>query len=77
MTFSSLLTTEVWPKSRESLGTKEKEVEERPTLLYRPMDVELLRDRAMDLRPEGPREEALLMREEETGNLGESPKIFL
>lgn len=76
MTLNSLLTTEVWVKSRESVGIREKEVEDRPTRLYRFREDALLRDAAMDLNPGEPRGEVLLMREEETENLGESPKIF-
>lgn len=77
MTLNSLLTTEVWVKSRESVGTREKEAEDRPTRLYAFREGALLRDAAMDRSPGEPRVEALLMREEEAENLGESPKIFL
>lgn len=76
MTLNSLLATEVWVKSRESVGTRAKGLEDRPTRLYAPMEDALLRDVAMDLNPGEPRPEVLLMREEETENLGESPKIF-
>lgn len=74
---SSLLATEVWVRSRESVDTGEKEMEGRPLLLYRLVEDALLRVAAMVLKPEDIREEVPpLMRLEETGNLGESPKIF-
>lgn len=76
ITLNSLLTTEVWDKSREAVGTVEKEVEVRPPRLYRVTEDALLRDAAMDRRLGEPRGDPPLMREEETGNLGESPKIF-
>lgn len=76
MILNSLLTTDVWLKSRESVGTGEKEVDDRPARLYKVRDDALLRAAAMDLSPGESRGEALLMREEDTGNLGESPKTF-
>lgn len=76
MILNSLLTTEVWLKSRESVGTAEKEVDGRPTRLYKARDDALVRAAAMDLSPGEIRGEALLMREEDAGNLGESPKTL-
>lgn len=76
VTLNSLLTTEVWVKSRDSPGTRENEAEDRPARLYRLRADALLWDTAMDRSPGEPRVEALPMREEETENRGESPKIF-
>lgn len=76
MTLNSLLTREVWLRSRESAGTRENEVVGRPTRLYTLMAVVLLRDGGMERSPAGPREEALPMRDDEREERGESPKIF-
>lgn len=77
MTLNSLLTAVVWVKSRESVGTAEKEVADRPTRRYKVRDDAPLRAAPMDLSPGVTRGEAPLMRaEEDAANLGESPKIF-
>ena len=73
MALSSLLTTEVWVRSSESVGPGEKE-EVRPVLRYRLSEDAWLRDAAMDLSPGGNREDALPVRDGETGNREESPK---
>lgn len=76
MTLSSLLATEVWDRSRESVGTRENVVVDPRTRLYMLREDALLRDTDMDLSTGEPRGEGLLMREEEAENLGESPKIL-
>lgn len=76
ITLNSLLTTEVWVRSRVSVGNGEKQVDERPARRYKVRDEALLRAAPRDLRPRETRGDALLTYNEEAGNLGESPKTF-
>lgn len=75
ITLNSLLTTEVWVKSRDPAGTEAKEAEGRPSRRYILTEDAPLRTAVMDLSAGALREDPL-MREEDAGNLGESPKIF-